>query len=116
MKLAPIKIEGGNIIIELDKEGIEKEVIQCSYEIIGRITYQKGDKPYSTPELQTKLQSLWKILKVELAHIGKGFYYVFMRNAYYQSMVMSMGTQSLKSGFFRVSWWVKDFISNNKNR
>lgn len=116
LNLAPIRVEGGNVIIEVDEEEIEKEVMLCSYDIIGRVVYQKGDRPLSATELQSKLQTLWKIPKVDIAHIGKGYYHVFLRNADYQSLVMSLGTQNLKPGFFRVSRWVKDFNPHNQKQ
>lgn len=69
----PNKVEGGNIIVEIDKEDVEKEATNCIYEVIGRISYQKGDKPLSTPEMKNKLAELWKIPNFDIAHIGKGF-------------------------------------------
>lgn len=61
LKWTPLCLEGGNVIIEVDEEDIENEAQQCVYDIVGRVTYQKGDKPFSTPELKTKLDALWKI-------------------------------------------------------
>lgn len=116
MNLTPIRVEGGNVIVEVDEEEIEKESVNCAYDVIGRVTYQKGDKPFSHAELQTKLQTLWKLPRVEIAHMGKGFYHVFLRNSDHQSSVMSKGTLSLKPGFFRVSRWVKDFNPHNQKQ
>lgn len=56
--LTPIRMEGGNVIVEVDEEDIEKESVNCAYDMIGRVTYQKGDKPFSPVELETKLQTL----------------------------------------------------------
>lgn len=49
-------------------------------------------------ELKVKLSTLWKILNIDIDHIGKIFYHVFLRNNGRQSMVMSMETQNLKPG------------------
>lgn len=55
IKLTPIRVEGGSVIVEEDEEDIEKKAIHCMYDVIHRVTYQKGDKPFSPIELQTKL-------------------------------------------------------------
>lgn len=46
----------------------------------------------------------------------QGFYHVFLRNVHYQCIVMSMGTQILKSVCFRVSHWVKDLNPHNQKK
>lgn len=86
-------MEGRNIIIKVDEEDVEKEAINCIYDIIGRVSYKKGDKSLITMELKVKLAALWKIPSIEIAHIGKGFYHVLLINADYKSMLMSIGTQ-----------------------
>lgn len=89
--------------MEVDEQDVEKEASSCVYDVIGEIAYKKGDKPLSIPEMKTKLPALWKIENFDIAHIGKGFYHVFLKNIDHQSKVLSTGTQNLKPGFFRVS-------------
>lgn len=100
----------------MDEDNIEKESQWILYYIIGRVMYQKGDKPFTTSEIKTKLVVLWKIANFNISHIGRGFYHVFLRNVDYQSKDMCMGTLSLKLGYFIVSRWVKNFNHHNKKQ
>lgn len=50
---------------------------------------------------------------MEIAHLGKGFYHVFLWNPDHQSLFMIMGTQSLKPEILRVSWLVRDSNLHN---
>lgn len=68
-------MDGGNLIVEVDEDDIEKEAIHCVYDVIGRVTYHKGDKPYTIMELELKLTTIWKNPTVEISHIGKGLYH-----------------------------------------
>lgn len=73
----PPRVEGGNVIVEVDQKDYEQECRECQYDVIGRVVLQKGDKPYSTNELKTKLAQQWKIQNFEITHLSKGFYHVF---------------------------------------
>lgn len=72
LKWKPLRVDGGNIIIEVDEEDVEKEVRKCICDAIRRVSYQKGDKPLTTMKLRVKLIALWKILSIEIAQIGRG--------------------------------------------
>lgn len=50
----PQRIEEGNVIVEIDKMNYKKECKECQDDVIGRIISQKGDKPYTTKELNAK--------------------------------------------------------------
>lgn len=76
-KRTPMCIEAGKDIIEVDEDDIENEAKQCVYDIIRRVTYQKGDKPYSSSDLKAKLDALWKITNFYISPIVRGFYHIF---------------------------------------
>lgn len=92
LRLTPLEVEGGNVIVEVDEEEVEKESLFYQFDVKWGIIYQKGDKPFTSMELKGKLAALWKIQNVELAHLGKGFYHVFLRRVEYKSTTLSTGT------------------------
>lgn len=53
LKWTPLMVEGGNIVIKVD-EDLEKEARNCIYDVIGRVSYQNGDKPRTTMELKAR--------------------------------------------------------------
>lgn len=55
LKVAPMRVEEGNVIAEVDEYDIECETIKYHFDVIGRIVYQKGDKPHSVGDLKHKL-------------------------------------------------------------
>lgn len=40
-KVTPLCIEGGNVIVEVDKDDIEKGVYRCQHDVIGKINLQQ---------------------------------------------------------------------------
>ena len=42
---SPPTLEDGNIVVTLEEEEIEAEEKECAYDVIGRISYLKGEKP-----------------------------------------------------------------------
>lgn len=66
--LPPPRFEGGNIIVEVDEEDYANKVLQCQFDVIGRIILQRGDNPYMTLELFDKLVILWGIQNFKSFH------------------------------------------------
>lgn len=59
--LSLLRIEGGNIVVEVDKEQYQKGINEPNYSVVGRLSLQKGDLIPTTMELRCKLEALWKI-------------------------------------------------------
>lgn len=81
------------------KTDIQKEVVRCQYDVIGKLTYQNGDKHMNTMELKTKLVVAWKLHYVKIVHMGKGFHRVFLGSMEFQSRILSTGTLNLTRMF-----------------
>jgi len=47
----------------------------CKTNLRGSLVLDKGDKPYSTKEIESKLQKLWKIKGAwRMISLGRGYY------------------------------------------
>lgn len=65
----------------------------------------KGDKPYTTREIETKLQN-----RRGMEHaLGRGFYEFFFCNETDMHTVWTAGTMNLRPGVLRLFEWSKDF-------
>lgn len=106
----PLQMEGGIIIITIDKEEYTNGLLDNQFNVIGRLSWRKGDPFLSTMELRNKLESVWDIQNLKVLPVGKVFIFqVFLRSMEDQSTVMSFGTINLKPGIFRVSQWMCGF-------
>jgi len=82
----------------------------CKTNLRGRIVLTKGDKPYTTKEIESKLQKLWKVGGAwRMLSLGRGFYEFFFSNETDMRTVWSAGTMNLKPGLLRLFEWSKDF-------
>jgi len=76
----------------------------------------KGDKPYTTKDIQTKLQKEWKTTwSWTMLPLGKGYYefsFAFENDLCYG---WALGTVGLKLGVLRLFEWTKDFNLHNQH-
>lgn len=79
--IPPPRFEGGNVIVELDEDDCDKEARKCQFDVIGRTLLQKGEKSYTNKEIYNKLASLWGIQDFDIAHMGNGFFHVFLNTS-----------------------------------
>jgi len=53
-------IRGERVNIKITQDFYERGTNFCMSNLRGRLVLKKGDKPYSTKEIESKLQKLWK--------------------------------------------------------
>lgn len=82
----------------------------CKTNLRGRLVLNKGDKPFSSKDLATKLHKLWKVQGPwHLTSLGRGFYEFFFNSLDDKRTVWAAGTVSLKPGLLRLFEWKIDF-------
>jgi len=70
----------------------------------------KGDKPYTTRDLASKLGKIWKMAhQWKMVPLGHGFYDFLFEHPDDFSRIWVAGTISLQPGLLRLSQWTKDF-------
>lgn len=57
IRISTSRLEGVNIIVEIDEKEYEIEFFEYHYDMIGRIVLLKGDKHYFSKDLKDKLAS-----------------------------------------------------------
>lgn len=98
-----LKIEGGNIVVEVDEEEYQKEVEEFKYSIVGKISLRKKDVPPTTLDLKNKMVELWKIEKFKLISMGKEIYHVLSHDMNYQCSVLQIGAVITRPNIFRTT-------------
>jgi hypothetical protein len=105
---------GESVSITISQEMYEKGMFACKRNLRGRLVLNKGDTPYSTKDIHTKLQNHWKTAGPwSMRPLGRGFYEFTFATENDLRMVWAMGTINMKPGVLRLFEWTKDF---NKHR
>jgi len=67
-------IRGERVSIKITQNIYEKGMAFCKTNLRGRLVMNKGDKPYATKEIQSKLQKLWKTTGAwSMTSLGRGY-------------------------------------------
>lgn len=110
-------VRGETLCIPISDDTYEKGIEVCKRNLRGRLILNKGDKPYSSREVQTKLQQLWKnIGPWKLTPLGKGYFEFYFSSNDDMRSVWSKGTQNLKPGLLRLFEWSKDFSARTQRQ
>jgi len=103
-------IRGERVSMKITQDIYEKGMTVCKTNLRGRLLLNKGDKPYATKEIQSKLQKLWKTTRAwSMVSLGRGYYEFFFATKMDMRSVWAAGTVNLKSGVLRLFEWSKDF-------
>ncbi|KEH27899.1 hypothetical protein MTR_5g048840 [Medicago truncatula] len=66
-------IRGERVSIKITQDIYEKGMTACKTNLRGRLVLNKGDKPFATKEIQSKLQKLWKTTGAwKMMSLGRG--------------------------------------------
>lgn len=96
--------------IKIYQQEYENGLVGCKKNLRGRPIMNKGDKPYTTKDLITRLNKIWKIVgKWEIVSLGKGFYKFNL--AKYDDLRMAWATSivNIKPVALILSQLMKDF-------
>ncbi|KEH34291.1 DUF4283 domain protein [Medicago truncatula] len=86
-----------------------QQVVSFAQDLTG-LVLNKGDKPFSIREIESRLQKLWKTAGAWcMMSLGRGFYEFFFALEMDMPTVWAAGTVNLKSGVLRMFEWSKDF-------
>jgi len=92
----------------------KKGLAVCKRNLRGRLVLNKSDKPYTTRDIQLKLQHQWKIqVEWSMRSQGRGYYEFTFASEHDMRMVWALGTMNLKPGALRLFEWTKDFNMHN---
>lgn len=69
----------------------------------------KGESLQTFNKLKSKLAKIWGLGELKVIPIGEGYFHVNLPTMSQQSLIMSLGTISLKPGVFRLSQWSGEF-------
>jgi len=106
-------IRGDEVSIKISPEIYEKGLAVCKRNLGGRLVLNKGDKPYTTKEIQQKLEKQWKTTASwTMLSLGRGYYEFFFTSELDLRTVWSSGTVNLKPGVLRLFEWAKEFNAN----
>jgi len=101
------------VSIKISPEIYEKGLAVCKRNLGGRLVLNKGDKPYTTKEIQQKLEKQWKTTASwTMLSLGRGYYEFFFTSELDLRTVWSSGTVNLKPGVLRLFEWAKEFNAN----
>jgi hypothetical protein len=102
--------KGDNRSIQIPDEEYEAGLVDCKYNLHGRIILSKGPSPVSVESVRSKLAVLWRTLgRWGVTSIGKGFYEFFFSSIEDMHRVRSVGSWSLNPGILKLFTWSKDF-------
>lgn len=103
-------IRGDEVSIKITPALYEKGLTVCKRNLRGRLVLNKGDKSYSTKEVQQKLVNHWKTTSPwTMLFLGRGYYEFFFSSELDLRTVWASGTVNLKPGVLRLFEWAKDF-------
>lgn len=110
-------VQGEALCIPISDDTYVKGIEVCKRNLRGRLILNKGDKPYGSREVQTKLQQIWKnIGPWKLTPLGKGYFEFYFSSNDDMRSVWSKGTQNLKPGLLRLFEWSKDFRTRTQRQ
>jgi len=108
-------IRGETICIPISDETYPQGIKACKQNLRDRPILNKGDKPYGSGEVQTKLQQLWtNIGPWKMKPFGKGYFEFYFSSYDDLRTVWSKGTLNLKPGLLRLFEWSKDFSAHTQ--
>jgi len=108
-------IRGEQVSVKITEEVYEKGTAVCKHNLRGRLILNKGDKPYTKKDIQTKLQKVWKTTaNWSMTSLGRGYYEFFFATENDKGNVWVAGTVNLKPGVLRLFEWAKDFNMHNQ--
>lgn len=103
------RYEGGNLVIDLDKEDYKRGVEELKYNVVGRLFLTKGCEHPTTMELKNKLAQIWGVPNFKIVPLGGGYFHIIQNSMSDQSTEMSSGLVNTSPGTFRVSQWHQGF-------
>lgn len=71
--LSITRVEGGNLLVELDVDDYKKGVEELRFSVVGRNHLQKGSSAPTTMELRRMLASTWGFDTFKLLPMGVAF-------------------------------------------
>jgi len=103
-------IKGDALSIKICQEEYRNGVEDCRKVLRARLTLNKGEKPYSARDLNSKIGNIWKTSAGwKMVPLGKGFYDFHFESMEDLKKIMAAGTVNIKPGLLRFSQWTKDF-------
>lgn len=110
-------LKGDALSIKIGQDDYSKGLAECQYVLRGRLTLNKGDKPYTARDLATKLGKVWKMVhEWKMVSLGRGFYDFLFQHPGDLSRIWAVGIVSLQPGLLRLSKWTKDFHHNSQKQ
>jgi len=110
-------IRGETLCIPISDENYAQGIDACKRNLRGRLILSKGDKPYGSREVQTKLQQLWtNVGPWKMTPLGKGYFEFYFSSYEDMRSVWSKGTLNLKPGLLRLFEWSKDFSARTQHQ
>jgi len=104
------KIRGETLGVKITQEIYDRGTDFCKSNLRGRLVLNKGDKIFSTREIESRLQRLWKTAGAwRMMSLGRGFYEFFFASEMDIRTVWVACTVNLKLGVLRLFEWSKDF-------
>jgi len=95
-------IKSDSLSIQIGQDDYVKGMAECQFSLRGRLILSKGDKPYTTRDLASKLGKVWKMVP-----FGRGYYDFLFEHLDDLSRIWTVGTVSLQPGLLRLSQWTK---------
>lgn len=74
------RVEGGNLVVDMDEEDFRLGVNELQHSIVGRLFLTKGSNPPTTMELRAKLQSSWCVESFKLVPMGGGLHHIILQS------------------------------------
>lgn len=103
------RIEGGNVVVQVDKKEYQQSVKNLQFGVIGRINFQNKELELTTMDIHRQLASFGQISDFKLVALRKGFYHVILHSMSDQTTSMCKGPVNLHPDIFRVSRWLPGF-------
>ncbi|XP_065875385.1 uncharacterized protein [Euphorbia lathyris] len=102
--------EGGFKAVKIPQKIYEERIKAVQFSVIGRVSLNKGEKPWKHTDLKQQLNQKWKHnLEWKMISLGKGFYQFVMPNEKALQVIWEYGAISLRPGIIRFSPWYPDF-------
>jgi len=103
-------IHAETLSIKITQGTYERGMDVCKSNLRGHLVLNKGDKPYATKEIESKLKKIWKTADAwRMMSLVRGFYEFFFSSKMDMRSVWAADTVNLKPGVLRLFEWSKDF-------
>lgn len=114
-QLPPKVIMGDSVRVKVTQKEYECGILDCKYNLHGRLTLHKGDQPLLTQALKLKLAGLWPTLRNwNVLPLGKGFFEFQFSSMEDMRKVWALRVMNLKPGFLRFFCWTKAFTTHTQ--